>query len=47
MGDKSPAIFSFGCGIGLDCIGVKEVFGNNIKYYGIDECEWAVIKTGG
>lgn len=45
MGNKIPTIFSFGCGIGLDCIGAKEVFGNDIKYYGIDECEWAVMKT--
>lgn len=45
MGNKIPTIFSFGCGIGLDCIGAIEVFGNDIKYYGIDECEWAVMKT--
>lgn len=45
MVNKIPTIFSFGCGIGLDCIGANEVFGNDIKYYGIDECEWAVKKT--
>ena len=27
MGNKIPTIFSFGCGIGLDYIGAKEIFG--------------------
>lgn len=41
----NPKIFSFGCGIGLDGIAVKEVFSDNAKYYGIDKCEWAITKT--
>lgn len=45
MGNKIPTIFSFGCGIRLDYISAKELFGNNIKYYGIDEYEWAIVKT--
>lgn len=45
MGNKMPAIFSFGCGLGLDYIGAVEVFGEKVKYYGIDECDWAIKKT--
>lgn len=45
IGDMSPTIFSFGCGIGLDYIGAIEVFGEKIIYYGIDECDWAIAKT--
>ncbi len=45
IGDAKPSIFSFGCGIGLDCIAAKEVFGDNIKYYGIEKCNWAIKKT--
>lgn len=45
LGTKVPNIFSFGCGLGLDYIGAKEIFGNNFKYYGIDECDWAIKKT--
>lgn len=45
LGNKTPTIFSFGCGIGLDYIGAKEVFGKDVEYYGIDECEWAIAKT--
>lgn len=37
-------IFSFGCGLGLDYVGAKEVF-NNFNYYGIDETDWAIKKT--
>ena len=42
---KKPSIFSFGCGLGLDSISAKEVFGDNVKYFGIDECDWAIKKT--
>ena len=45
MGNETPSIFSFGCGIGLDLIGATEVFGSNGVYYPIDECEWAILKT--
>lgn len=45
MRSKTPTIFSFGCGIGLDYIGAREFFGHNVKYYGIDECEWAITRT--
>lgn len=45
MGNKIPTIFSFGCGLGLDYVGANEVFGKDIKYYGIDECDWAIKKT--
>ena len=45
MGSEKPAIFSFGCGIALDYIGAKEVFGDNGVYYPIDECEWAIKGT--
>ncbi len=37
-------IFSFGCGLGLDYFGAKEIF-NDFKYYGIDECDWAIKET--
>lgn len=47
IGAVSPTIFSFGCGIGLDYLGAIEVFGEKIKYYGIDECDWAIAKTSG
>lgn len=45
IGNNEPTIFSFGCGIGLDYFGAIEVFNNNLNYYGIDECEWAITKT--
>jgi len=45
IGNKTPTIFSFGCGLGLDYVGATEVFGKDIKYYGIDECDWAIKKT--
>lgn len=45
MTEKHPTIFSFGCGIGLDFLGAKEVFEQPIKYYGIDECKWEISKT--
>lgn len=45
IGKKIPTIFSFGCGIGLDYIGAKDVFGEDVKYFGVDECEWAITKT--
>ncbi len=45
IGEAEPNIFSFSCGLGLDYIGAKEVFGRNMKYYGIDECDWAIKKT--
>ncbi len=38
-------IFSFGCGLGLDYVGAKEVFGNDFNYYGIEECDWAIKST--
>jgi len=43
--DRRPNIISFGCGLGLDYVGAKEVFGDNFNYYGIDECDWAIKKT--
>ena len=35
IGKKIPTIFSFGCGIGLDYIGAKDVFGEEkiISYF--------------
>lgn len=45
IGNINPTIFSFGCGLGLDYIGAVEVFGDKIKYNGIDECKWAITKT--
>ena len=42
MGAQMPTIFSFGCGLGLDYVADQEVFGNDIKYYGIDENKWAI-----
>ena len=45
MGNKIPTIYSFGCGLGLDYVGAVEVFGEKVKYYGIDECDWAIKKT--
>lgn len=47
IGDVIPNIFSFGCGVGLDYIGAVEVFGEKVKYYGIDECDWAITRTAG
>lgn len=44
IGETKPNIFSFGCGIGLDYIGAKEIFGQ-LNYYGIEECDWAITKT--
>lgn len=43
--NDTPTIFSFGCGIGLDYIGALETFGGKIRYFGIDECNWAITKT--
>jgi hypothetical protein len=43
--NESLAIFSFGCGIGLDYVGAREVFGEGIQYYPIDQCKWAITKT--
>lgn len=43
-GSVKPNIFSFGCGLGLDYIGAKEIF-DVLNYYGIDECDWAIKKT--
>lgn len=40
-----PSIFSFGCGLGLDFSAAEEIFGKDIKYYGIDECNWAIKDT--
>jgi len=45
MGEEKPAVFSFGCGVGLDYLGATESFGNNVIYYGIDECRWAIKDT--
>lgn len=45
IGEVAPNIFSFGCGLGLDYVGAVEVFGDNVKYYGIDECNWAIRET--
>ena len=45
IGNIKPNIFSFGCGLGLDYVGAKEIFGDNLNYYGIEECEWAIKKT--
>lgn len=45
MGQSTPTIFSFGCGIGLDYIGAVEVFGNTVKYYGIENGCWAITTT--
>ena len=38
---KVPTIYSFGCGLGLDYVGAVEVFGERVKYYGIDDLEEA------
>ena len=45
MGEEKPAIFSFGCGVGLDYLGAVEVFGEKVVYYPIDECKWAITET--
>ena len=45
LGAKTPTIFSFGCGIALDYLCAVEVFGNDVKYYGIDECDWTIKET--
>ena len=45
IGNIKPNIFSFGCGLGLDYVGAKEIFGDNLNYYGIEECELAIKKT--
>ncbi len=42
---KNPIIFSFGCGLGLDYIACTEIFNENVKYFGIDETDWAIKKT--
>ena len=43
--NDSLYIFSFGCGLGLDYIGAKGVLVGDIKYYGIDKCNWAIKRT--
>lgn len=45
MCNKMPTIFSYGCGLGLDFVCATEIFGNNIKYYGIDDINWAIKET--
>ncbi|MDR0976053.1 MAG: hypothetical protein LBM01_03815 [Christensenellaceae bacterium] len=45
LNGEKPSIFSFGCGLGLDYLGVKEVFGDNATYCGIDKCKWAITQT--
>ena len=45
MSGQSSAIFSFGCGIGLDSLAVKESFGENVVYHAIDEYKWAIADT--
>lgn len=45
LGDKIPTIFSFGCGLGFDYIAAKDIFGENVKYFGIDNCNWAIKNT--
>ena len=45
IGNEKPAIFSFGCGLGLDFLGAVEVFGDNGIYYPIDENRWAIVNT--
>jgi len=45
MNNEKPAIFSFGCGIGLDSVGAKEIFGNHVVYFPIDEYKWAICET--
>lgn len=45
IGETKPNIFSFGCGLGLDYVGAKEIFGDNLNYYGIEECDWAIKNT--
>lgn len=45
MGDEKPAIFSFGCGLGLDYLGAEQAFGNSGYYYPIEECKWAIMDT--
>jgi hypothetical protein len=47
MKDVVPVIFSFGAGIGLDYVGAVQNFGENVSYFLIDECEWAITKTDG
>ena len=44
IGKIKPNIFSFGCGLGLDYVGAKEVF-DGLNYYGIEECDWSIKKT--
>lgn len=45
VGAETPTIFSFGCGLGLDYIASQVIFGDNIKYFGIDEYDWAIKNT--
>lgn len=45
FGDEEPAVFSFGCGLGLDYLGANEVFADKGLYYPIEECEWAITNT--
>ncbi len=44
-GVKKPIVFSFGCGCCLDYVAAKEVFGDELSYINIDECEWEVKST--
>lgn len=45
VGIKKPIVFSFGCGCCLDYVAAKEVFGEELSYINIDECEWAIKDT--
>jgi hypothetical protein len=45
MDEEKPSIFSFGCGLGLECFGARECFGERVIYYPIEECKWAIMDT--
>lgn len=45
LGAQTPTIFSFGCGLGLDYVAAQEVFGKDMRYYGIDETKWAITES--
>ncbi len=45
LGNRKPNIFSFGCGLGLDCVAANEVFEKGYKYYGIDNSDWKIKET--
>lgn len=38
-------VYSFGCGCSLDYLAAKQVFGEQITYFNVDECEWAIKQT--